>query len=64
MNKTAFVIFEKDNTEPDLNDIIVGICSTKEKADRAIAILNAKNQYDFIKYYYEEHNLDQITIFL
>lgn len=61
MNRTAFVIIREDQYE---SDSIVGICSTEEKAKRAIAILNAENQFDSIKYDYEEHNLDQFTIFL
>lgn len=61
MNKTAFVIIRNEQYE---DSSIVGICSTEEKAKRAIAILNAENQFDTIKYSYEEHNLDQFTIFL
>ena len=64
MNKTAFVIFEDDSCEPDISPSIIGICSTREKADKALEILNAKNKCDFISYSWEEYDLDKLTIFL
>ncbi len=64
MNKTAFVIFEDDSCEPDCPPSIIGICSTREKADKALEILNAKNKFDCISYSWEEYDLDKLTIFL
>ena len=64
MNRTAFVILRDDKYEPDTSPSIIGVCSTKEKADRALEILNAKNEFDSISYSYEEYDLDKLTIFL
>lgn len=65
MNRTAFVILRDDKYEPDTSPSIIGVCSTKEKADRALEILlNAKNEFDCISYSYEEYDLDKLTIFL
>lgn len=64
MNKTAFVIFEDDSCEPDASPSIIGICSAREKADKALEILNAKNKFDYISYSWEEYDLDKLTIFL
>lgn len=64
MNKTAFVIFEDDHCEPDMPPSIIGICSTREKADRALAVLNAHQKSEYISYNWEEYSLDQLTIFL
>lgn len=64
MDRTAFVILEDDKYDPDTSPSIIGICSTNEKADRAIEILNNKNKFDSISYFYEEYDLDKLTIFL
>lgn len=64
MNRTAFVILRDDKYEPDTSPSIIGVCSTKEKADRALEILNVKNEFDCISYSYEEYDLDKLTIFL
>lgn len=57
MNRTAFVILRDDK-------YIIGVCSTREKVDRALEILNTKNEFDCISYSYEEYDLDKLTIFL
>lgn len=64
MDRTAFVIFENDRCEPDCPPSVIGICSTRDKADKALDILGAKNRCEFIEYFYEEYDLDKITIFL
>lgn len=64
MNRTAFIIFENDKCEPDCPPSIIGICSTRDKADRAIAILETNNKSDYISYSWEEYDLDKLTIFL
>lgn len=64
MNRTAFVILRGDKYEPDTSPSIIGVCSTREKTDRALEILNAKNEFDCISYSYEEYDLDKLTIFL
>lgn len=64
MNRTAFVILRDDKYEPDTSPSIIGICSTKEKAEKAYEILGAKNKFDSIFYSYEEYDLDKLTIFL
>ena len=64
MNRTAFVILRDNKYEPDTSPSIIGVCSTREKADRALEILNARNEFDCISYSYEEYDLDKLTIFL
>lgn len=63
MNKLVFVIYENIRCS-HFSSTIVGICSTKEKADKAVDMLTDQNVIDNIYYSYEEYVLDQLIIFL
>ena len=60
---TAFIISEKCAYEDTTT--IICICSTREKAEEALKILQSRNKNpDYISYEYEEFNLDYIPIYL
>ena len=63
--KTAFVIFDTDNYNENQDKTIICICSTKEKADKALNILREENKdFEFLSYSYEMANFDFIPIYL
>lgn len=63
--KTAFIIFETDNYNGNQDKTIICVCSTKEKADKALNILREKNKdFEFLSYSYEMANFDFISIYL
>ena len=63
--KTAFVIFETDNYTENQDKSIICVCSTREKADKALNLLKEKNKdFEFLSYSYEEVNFDFISIYL
>lgn len=63
--KTAFVIFETDNYSGNQEKSILCVCSTREKADKALNLLKEKNKdFEFLSYSYEEVDFDYIPIYL
>lgn len=60
---SIFIVLEKDSYEE--SPTIVCVCSTEEKAKKALNMMKEKNkEHNHLLYYYEEANLDCISIYL
>lgn len=60
---SIFIVFEKDSYEE--NPTVICVCSTKEKAEKAVNIMKEKNkEFDHLLYYPEEVPFDNIPLYL
>lgn len=58
----VYVIKENIPCDPEFSGEIICLCSSEEKKNQVIELLEQRNKSEYISYYWEEYTMDQLIL--